>query len=84
MGDMSEIELEQEIVALIREFSTAKDLTVEMDATFDQLSVSSLDVLQIIFRIEEAHGISIETGSFHEVKTVGDVVNYVDRAIHST
>lgn len=84
MGNMSETELEREIVALILEFSTAEDLTVEMDATFDQLSVSSLDVLQIIFRIEETHGISIETDNFHEVKTVSDVVEYVARAIHST
>ena len=81
MAGVTKAELEQEIVALIQEFSTADDVTVEMDATFDQLSVSSLDVLQIIFRIEEAHGISIETDSFHEVKTVGDVVDYVAKAV---
>jgi acyl carrier protein len=54
---------------------------VDLDATFDQLSVSSLDVLQIIFRIEEGHGISIDTGDFYKVKTVKDVVDYVSSAV---
>ena len=81
MGNLDLTALEDEIAALIREFSTAEGISVEPDMTFDQLGVSSLDVLQIIFRIEESHGITIDTGKFHEVKTVGDVVNYVYGAL---
>jgi acyl carrier protein len=81
MGKATKTDIEHEVVELIREFSTAPDLSVDLDMTFDQLSVSSLDVLQIIFRIEESHGISIDTGNFYKVKTVQDVVDYVAEAI---
>jgi acyl carrier protein len=81
MGKPTEADIEHEVVELIREFSTAPDLSVDLDFTFDQLSVSSLDVLQIIFRIEESHGVSIDTGDFYKVKTVKDVVAYVAKAI---
>jgi acyl carrier protein len=81
MGRPARADIEQEVLELIREFSTVSDLTVDLDMTFDQLSVSSLDVLQIIFRIEENHGITIHTEKFYKVKTVRDVVDYVDQAI---
>jgi acyl carrier protein len=55
--------------------------SVDLDMTFDQLSVSSLDVLQIIFRIEESRGITVDIDQFYEVKSLKNVVDYVDQAI---
>jgi len=73
--------IEAEILELIREFSTARDVTVDADTTFDTAGVSSLDVLQIVFRLEEAHGIEIDTSTFYRVRTIGDIVAYVHTAI---
>jgi acyl carrier protein len=77
MSEPTKDAVEAEIHGLIREFSAAVDITIKPHATFDDLSISSLDVLQIIFRIEEAHDISIDTEGFYAVKTVADVVDYV-------
>lgn len=78
MAEFTRESVEAEILDLIREFSTeGEDFPIASNATFDDLSISSLDVLQIVFRIEEAHGLSIDTEGFFAVKTVEDVVDYM-------
>lgn len=77
MSELTKDAVEAEIHGLIREFSAADDITILPDATFDDLSISSLDVLQIVFRLEEAHDMTIDTEGFYAVKTVADVVDYV-------
>lgn len=81
MGTPGKADMEREVLELIQEFSPAPDPSIDLDMTFDQVGVNSLDVLQIIFRIEENHGITIDTDQFYKVKTVKDVVDYVDQAI---
>ena len=47
-----------------------------METTFDELDADSLDVFQVISEIEDAFDIQIETEE--GIKTVGDLVAYVD------
>ena len=84
MSELTWDAIEAEIHALIRKFSTAENLTIDPAMTFDQLNVSSLDILQIVFRLEEHHGISIDTEGFYAVKTVNDIVEYIWRGIEGT
>jgi acyl carrier protein len=81
MGTPGKADIEREVLELIREFSPAPDQSINLDMTFDQLGVNSLDVLQIIFRIEESHGITVDTEQFYKVKSLKDVVDYMDQAI---
>ena len=73
--------IEVEIHGLIQEFSTADDLELTGDMPFETASVSSLDVLQIVFRLEESHGLEIDTAAFDQVKTIDDIVTYVHSAL---
>lgn len=45
----------------------------------DDLGADSLDILQLLMTIEETYGITIPDESLAEFKTVGDIVNYLDR-----
>lgn len=47
----------------------------------DDLEVDSLDLLQIVTAIEDEFGITIEDEVFGEVKTIGDAITYIERAL---
>ena len=47
----------------------------------DDLEVDSLELLQIVTAIEDEFGITIEDEVFGEVKTIGDAITYIERAL---
>jgi acyl carrier protein len=81
MVELTRDAIEAEIHGLIQEFSTAGSLELTGDMPFETASVSSLDVLQIVFRLEESHGMEIDTAAFDQVKTIDDIVAYVHSAL---
>ena len=71
------------------EFEQVRDIIVEtlgcdaeqvtMDASLaDDLGADSLASVELVMALEEATGISIEDGALAEMKTVGDVMNYLN------
>jgi acyl carrier protein len=63
-----------EIIAKAKNISAD---TIQLDTTFEQLNIDSLDKINITFEVEEAFGISIPDESLNTIATVGDVVNGV-------
>ena len=52
---------------------------VTMDASiFDDLGADSLDVVDLVMSLEEAFDIEIPDDQVENIKTVGDIVNYVE------
>lgn len=49
----------------------------------DDLGVDSVDILEIITKIEQEFGIEVEEGDARGVNTVQDVVNYVKGKIQA-
>lgn len=49
---------------------------VKLDSTFQSLGIDSLDTFQLIIEIEEEFGIEVE--SPENMKTIKDVVNYIE------
>lgn len=53
---------------------------VNMDSNIqDDLGADSLDVVDLITTIEDEFDISIPDEAVEEIKTVGDIVNYVEK-----
>ena len=44
----------------------------------DDLSADSLDVVEILMKIEDEFGIEIPDEAIEEIKTVGDLVSYIE------
>jgi acyl carrier protein len=55
--------------------------TINLDTTFEELNIDSLDKINISFEVEEAFGIEIPDEALGTLKTVGDVVNGVKQLI---
>ena len=53
--------------------------TITADTTFvDDLGADSLDLFEMVMAFEEAFEIEIPSEDLEEIKTVGDVVSYVE------
>jgi acyl carrier protein len=51
--------------------------SIALDSTFEQLSIDSLDKINISFEVEEAFAIEIPDDALGTIRTVGDMVNGV-------
>ena len=74
------------------EFEKLRDIIVEvlnvdenevtMESTFiDDLGADSLDVFQIIMGIEEEFDIEIPDDQVEKIKTVGDIVKFIEEKV---
>ena len=71
-----EFEKLQEIIADVLNVDPNE---VTMETTFaDDLGADSLDVFQIIMGIEEEFDIEIPDEAVENIKTVGDIVSYIE------
>ncbi len=53
------------------------DITVESDIAED-LGGDSMDVVDLIMSIEDEFGIEVPDDQVENIKTVGDIVNYIE------
>ena len=54
---------------------------VTMDANIqDDLGAASLDIVDLVMSVEDAFEVKIEDEDVENIKTVGDIVNYIDNA----
>ena len=77
MADTNSIaEKVKEIIARNLEIRDSK--TIVPEATLQEdLGADSLDAVELIMNLEEEFGIEIEDSDAEKLKTVGDVINYV-------
>ena len=55
----------------------AEQVTPEASLT-DDLGADSLASVELVMALEEATGVTIEDGALAELKTVGDIINYLN------
>ncbi len=54
---------------------------VTMEANIqDDLGADSLDIVDLVMSVEDAFEVKIEDEDVENIKTVGDIVNYIDNA----
>ena len=64
---------------LAKQLSTDKTkITMETNILTD-LGADSLDLVEVLMSLEDEFGISIPDEAVEEIKTVGDIVNYIEK-----
>ena len=72
--------MEQKIVELIAEKLCKKAEQVTMTSRLvEDLGADSLDVVELIMAFEDEFGVSLPDEDIASMKTVGDVVNYINK-----
>lgn len=67
----------EDVAVLVRRELRGKlpaDRVLSEDTRLDELGLSSLQVSEVIFSLEEDHGIEFDTAKAADVKTLGEVV----------
>jgi acyl carrier protein len=54
---------------------------IDMDTSFEELQLDSLDLLELIMAMEEEFNIDISEDDADNMKSIGDAVNYVESKI---
>ncbi len=66
------------VKAIILEQFMADEDAITMQTSFvDDLEADSLDLIELVMALKEEFGLSIEDQDVGDIKTVGDVVNYI-------
>jgi acyl carrier protein len=52
----------------------ADDMAIEESTALDELGLSSLEVSEIVFGLEEEHGVEFDASKAADVKTVGELI----------
>jgi acyl carrier protein len=76
---MEEPEVERRCIEIIARSKLLPLEAVTRDKTFDELSMDSLDKINISFEVEEVFAITIPDESLSSLRTVGDVIDGVLR-----
>lgn len=66
---------------LVKELSLDADQVIMEANLIDDLGVDSLDIFEVVMSLEEAFAIEISNDDIEDIKTVGDIVNYIQARI---
>ena len=69
----------EEVKALVVEQLNVEEAIVKPESKFtEDLNADSLDVVELVMAIEEKFGVEIPDNEAEKIKTVGDVVSYIE------
>lgn len=82
MASYAQVEL-PEVISLIRRELRGRraDAVIDEHTELSTLGLSSLQVSEVVFTLEDDHGVEFDTSRAAEVRTVGDVVRLANEAV---
>lgn len=66
----------EKITAILRDYKEDDALEISETTSFDELGLDSLDTVELIMRIEEEFGVTIEMAE--NIKTIGDLMAIIN------
>lgn len=76
-------QLEQRISEALVEFGAEAD-EIKPDATWEQLDVDSLDLVELAQIVEDEYGVELRESDMEKLETVGDAVEMVAERLPSS
>lgn len=76
--------MNQEIFAkvkkvIVENLGVSEDRIVPEASLLDQLGADSLDLVELAINLEDQFGVTIDDADIGQLKTVGDVVAYIEK-----
>ena len=68
----------EKVCSIVNERFELSDLELSEDTTWEEIGADSIDLVDLIAAVEDAFGISIPDEAIENLKSIGDVVSYVD------
>lgn len=77
MADFDKQNTQDKVIAIIADKLAIAKSDIHTNATLQDLGADSLDLVEIIMKLEEAFGIEIDDEKAEHLKNVQDVIDYV-------
>lgn len=74
---MDEQQVLEQVRAQLEEIKVPGGATAEMETTWEQLDVDSLDLVELVRALEDEYGIEIDDEKLKPIASVGDAVRLV-------
>jgi len=76
---MAKEEIFDKLKELVADQLGVEEDEVTMEATMqDDLGADSLDLVDLVMSVEEEFGVKVADEDLENIKTVGDIVNYIE------
>lgn len=71
--------MESKIISLISEATKTEETQISKETNFiDDLNLDSLDIVELMMKLEDELGVEIPESEAEKLKTVGNVIDYVN------
>ena len=72
------MEIQDKVINIVSEAANVESGNIKAETSFvDDLNLDSLDMVEMMMKMEEEFGIEIPEEKTEELKTIGDVANYL-------
>lgn len=76
-------EIYREIMAIFKDtLQLEDDVEINLEDSFEDLDIDSLDLLEVVTKIEREFKIEIPDDAMKSIETVGDAVALVDKLVN--
>ncbi len=73
------MELQEKIVKLVSDATKVDAANIKSDTSFvDDLNLDSLDMVELMMKMEDEFGVEIPEDDTEGLKTIGDIVKYIE------
>ncbi len=72
------MEIFSKVKALIVEQLDVEESKITVETTFEDIDADSLDVVELVMALEEEFDLEIADEEVEKIKTVGDIVSYIE------
>ncbi|HEV8131358.1 MAG TPA: phosphopantetheine-binding protein [Acidobacteriota bacterium] len=80
---MTDQEVQDRVLAVFRKNRRVGEASLDLETTFDQLRLDSLEVFSIVFDLEDEFKIAIPDNAAQNMRCIRDVVEAINDVLHS-
>ena len=73
--------LEQELIELVSKEALVDIEKLKTDATLEEIGLDSVDLVSVVFAVEDKYGVSIGENDLEKTATLGDMLNLITKKI---
>jgi acyl carrier protein len=75
------VNIEERVKAIISEQLEVPLDSLTAETTFEEIDADSLDIVELVMALEEEFDLEISDQEIENIKTIGDIVNYIESRI---
>jgi len=75
------LDIFEKVRTLIAEQLDLDEDKITLETTFEDIDADSLDVVELVMALEEEFDLEIPDEAVENIKTVGDIINYIEENI---